>query len=356
MHIRFNIKGCLIYSFILIASVVFASFFGGLLPFVMLYGIILLIPSSVLCILLNYKFLSVYQELDSHRVVKGDRHDLMISFDNTGFLPVHGMELILHSDRCDFYGLNDRERVDVKARSGIKLMAKAVCIYGGAYDIGLKAIGLTDPFGIITAEINVSYNFRAIVSPKITDIANAYMDIENTANSFGSKSDVRTEEIPGNDMRDYSPGDPLRSINWKVSARLGRHMVRVPDKMDTRRITLILEASDMPLREQDTDFLKRRDSFLEFAVSAAWYFTGRGLPVNIIYPSGKITDKLVGSYESFQEFYSDVSGGMTYRSDDERDRMHKLVQERRTGLNGDGTSVIILEDRWNSEDYCIVIG
>ena len=162
--------------------------------------------------------------------------------------------------------------------------------------------------------------------------------------------------IPGNDMRDYQKGDALRSINWKVSARLDNLMVRVPDKQDTRQVTLVLESSYMPEREQDTDFLRRRDAFLEFAVSAAWYFAGRGMPVLVIYPAGKITEKQVSSYDSFREFYEDASQGMVYRSEDEKDRMHRLAEERRMGQNGDETTVIVSEDNWPGEDYCIVAG
>lgn len=354
MSVRFNIKGSILYIVILAAAVVFASFYGGVLPFTLLSGIILFIPVSVICIAVNYFCVSVYQGLSSHRVIKDERHDFMMSFENTGIIPIHNMELILHSDRCRFEGIEDGERICVGPRERIELTAKVECIYGGSYYFGIRSLGFTDIFGIITIRLNVPYSFRAIVSPKITETADAYMDIENIINSVGSKSDIKTEEIPGNDMRKYCPGDPLNKINWKVSARNNELMVRVPDKQDTKRITLILEPMNVPERMQDTDFLMRRDAFLEFAVSAAWYFVRRGLPVYIIYPAGRITEKQVDSYEAFREFYNDVSGGTLYRSDDEKDRMHALTQERRKPGFGNGTRVIILEDEWPGEDFCIV--
>ena len=356
MKIRFNKTGCIIYSLILTACIIFASFYGGLLPFVMLYGIILIIPVSILYNILNYRFLSVYQELDSHRVVKGDMHKLDISINNEGYFPIRNMELILHSDRCDFEGINNGQLISIEPGRKIKIAAKAACRYAGAYYIGISQLEFSDPLGMITCVSDVPYTFRAIVSPQITDSANSYMDIENIINSIGRKSDKRYEETPGNDMRNYYPGDPIKSINWKVSARLDTYMVRVPERMDTRRITLIMEAADVPERMQDTEFLKRRDYFLEFAVSAAWYFAGRGMPVSIIYPAGKITEKQIASYEDFHVFYSDVSGGLSYRSEDEKERMHKLVQERRDSLGRDETSVIIIEDKWPGEGFCVVAG
>ena len=70
------------------------------------------------------------------------------------------------------------------------------------------------------------------------------------------------EEIPGNDMRSYRPGDPMSRINWKVSARNNELMVRVPDKQDTRRITLILEPANVPERDQESGSLKEGTIFL----------------------------------------------------------------------------------------------
>ncbi|MCR5508327.1 MAG: DUF58 domain-containing protein [Lachnospiraceae bacterium] len=356
MHIRINKKRIIVYLLILTASVVFASFYGGLLPYVFLYGTLLLVPVSCIYILLNYRFLSVYQALDSTRVIKGESHELTVSFDNAGPLPVHDMELLLHSDRCIFDGITEGERIVIRPFCKVKILAGMECRYGGTYDAGLKALGFSDPFGILTVIINVPYTFRAIVSPGITDIANGYMDIENIMNASAAKSDIRYEEIPGNDMRDYHTGDPLKSINWKVSARLDKFVVRLPDKLDTRRITLILEAADVPERSRDTDFLRRRDYFLEFAVSAAWFFTSRGLPVTIIYPSAKITEMTIGSYDGFRDFYADIAGGLSYRSEDEKDRMHKLVQERRGTGYGNETAVIIVEDEWPGEGFCTVAG
>ena len=356
MSIRFDLKGSIIYILLLTACIVFASFFGGLLPFVLLYGILLLLPVSFIYIILNYHYLSVFQELNVHRVVKGEEHKLYISFENRGLLPIHEMELILHSDRCSFSGIGDNESISIEPRNKVKLTPGVVCRYGGTYEIGLKSLGFTDAFGMMKVVFKVPYSFRAIVSPKVTDIANEYLDIENIINSTGSKSTIRTEEIPGNEMRDYYPGDPLKAVNWKVSARLSKLTVRIPDKLDTRTVTLILEASNVPERMQDMEYLKRRDYFLEFAVSAVWYFARRGIPVYVIYPAGKITERQVDSYDSFPQFYSDISGGIAYRSDDEKDRMHKLVQERRQAGDGNETRVIITEDEWPGEGFCVVAG
>lgn len=354
--VRLNPRGFIIFSALFIGCIVFASFYGGVLPFVLLPGIILIIPVSFAYIFINYHFLSVYQELDVHRLVKGEMHNLTIAFENTGILPIHDMELVLYLDRCDFEGIADKDRISLEGRSKKKIMAKTVCIYAGVYNIGIKGVRFYDAFKIFSITFNIPSSFRTIVSPKITDLANSYLDIENILNSLGAKSILRYEEIPGNDMRSYYPGDAVASINWKVSAKLDKLTVRIPDRLDTRTVTLFLEASNIEERFRDIEYIKRRDHFLEFAVSAAFCFAGRGIPVRLVYPAGKITEKTIDTYEGFLDFYNDVSSGISYRSSDERERMHKLTQERRNIPDGNETRVFILEEASGSDDFCVIAG
>ena len=355
-EIHVKLPGLIIYAVLLAASLVFASFYGGVLPFVLLYGILLFFPVSLVYLILNYHYLNVYQELSVHRLVKGDNHTLLISVENTGLIPIHDMEAVLYLDRCDFSGTDSLRRLRLEAGEKKKINIQTACLYAGTYDIGIRGLKFSDPFGILSVTFAVPYSFRAIVSPRITDIANSYLDIENILNSMGLKSETRKEEIPGNDLRDYYPGDTPSAINWKVSARLDKLMVRIPDRMDTRIISLYLEASYAPQKLMDTGFIRKRDHLLEFAVSAVYYFASRGIPLTIIYPSGKITEKIIDSYEGFLEFYNEASGGISYRSEDERDRMYKLIRERRDECALHETRVFISEDASGSEDFCIITG
>ena len=75
MSIVFHKRGLIIYCIALALSIVFASFFGGPVSFVWLYAMLLLVPISFLYIFINYKFLSLYQEIELHKVTKGDTHN-----------------------------------------------------------------------------------------------------------------------------------------------------------------------------------------------------------------------------------------------------------------------------------------
>lgn len=346
----------IIYLVVVAACFVFASFYGGPVAFAWLYGVLLLIPVSILYIFVNNSFLRIYQEIEVHKLTKGEVHSYRVAIDNEGILPIHRMKLYLYEDRCDLYEIENGQEISLNIHEKKELSSGINCRYSGAYNVGVECVSFADPFGIYTITIDIPYSFRAIVSPRITDMADRVLDIENQYNSTGLKSPRLVDNIPGSDSRPYQRGDSLNSINWKLSARLSELVSRVPDKMEKRRVTLLLQAVNVPEIEQDTAFLKKRDFFLEFAVSAAWHFANQGVPVRIIYPSGKISESLVDSYESFLEFYDIIADSIFYSSSEEFDELIKRTCDVRNGVYEGDTWIIIREDPEPGEDYYLICG
>jgi hypothetical protein len=298
--------------------------------------------------------LHIYQEIEVHKLTKGENHKYRAMIENAGILPIHNMRLGIYSGRCSLYEIEDGKKLSMYIHEKKELLSDINCRFAGAYEVGIEKITFTDPFNIFDMEFEIPYSFRAIVSPRITDAADPWLDIENLINVAGLKSERLWEEIPGSDLKVYEKGDPISSINWKVSARLSEPVVRIPDKMETRKVALLLDAVDVPEREQDEEFLSKRDIFLELVVSCAWHFGKQGVPIKIVYPSGKIRESLVDSYESFMEFYNIVADGIFYSSQETVDEIEKLVNTRRSGAYDADTWIIITEAPKQGEDNFII--
>ena len=74
MKIQIHKKNLLIYVLCLTGFIVLASFYGGPVSFVPLYALLLVIPVSIAYIFVNYHFLSLFQEIEVHKVSKGENH------------------------------------------------------------------------------------------------------------------------------------------------------------------------------------------------------------------------------------------------------------------------------------------
>lgn len=381
VFIQFHKKTLIPYLLILAASLAFSSYHGGPASFAWLYALLLLLPFSAAYIAANYAFLHVYQEIEVHKLVRGEDHKYRAKIENAGPLPIHDMRLRAYTDRCSLYEIEDGRPVSLDPREIIELHSGISCIYAGSYDIGIKSVSFADPFKIFTITIDIPYNFRAVVSPPVTDIADTVLDLENQYNNTGLKSNRLTEDTPGSDLRPYQPGDPLTSINWKVSARLSSLTTRLPDKMEKRTVTILMQAADntapqrspdrpnstggvkLPQRSPDrerspdrTSPLRRRDFFLEFIVSAAWHFAKQGVPVRLIYPAGKVTESTIDSYETFMDFYGTVADGIFYHSRQDYEQLQNLASQQRSMANDNGTWILIREDPEPGENNFTIYG
>ncbi len=356
MRITFLRKNLLLYSLFLTASIVFSSFYGGPISYALLYAFILLIPVSVIYIFINFNSLRVFQEVEVHKLTKGEEHQYRLILENEGFLPIYGMSISLYEDRCTLYDIEDRKKISLDSYEKREMLSGITCLYAGAYDVGVESVIFSDPFSIFNIRLKIPYSFRTVVRPQITDIAARFLDLENVRNNIGLKSMNLSENIPGADMRLYQKGDPLSSINWKVSARLSELVVRIPDQMETRTLTLLIQAVKPDSDMYGIDFLRKRDTLLEFGVSVAWYFGKQGVPVNLIYPSGKIVKTLVDTYANFMEFYNVVADGIYYDSNKEYDELMELVQRVRGKSHGDDTWIILKEDCDKEENFFTICG
>ena len=351
MKITIIKKGLIIYLAALVAGIIFASFYGGPVAYAPLFALLLIIPVSIIYIVLNYALLRVYQEVEVHKLTKGEEHKYRALVENAGFLPIHNMEIGTFKSRCNLYEIPDKTKLSLDIHEKKELLSGINCLFAGVYDVGLENVSFTDPFRIFSVSFNIPYSFRAIVKPRITEIAGKTLDLENLYSSRGRKSERIFEDTPGNDIRQYVRGDSLSAINWKVSAKASKLMVRVPDKMEKRTLSILMNADSRPESEQDTEFLIKRDYFLEFVVSAAWLFGNQGIPVTIVYPAGTVREQLVDSRESFMEFYNTVSDGLLYSSDLEYSKILDLVKTCRSMKNDRETWIVITENPGEGENF-----
>ena len=344
MKIRLHPRNLLLYCAVAAASIAFSSFYGGPASYTWLYAVLLLIPLSAAYIGANYHFLRIFQEIEVHRLVRGEDHFYRAKIENSSPLPIHNMGIRLHADRCTLYEMENGQKLSLEPH-GIKELTSGIsCKYAGSYDIGIRNVDFTDPFGLFTVILDVPYTFRAVVSPPVTNLADTVLDLENLFNSSYLKSSRLTEDTPGSDMRPYQTGDPLKAINWKVSARLGEMVTRIPDKMEKRTVTILMQAAYDPDRKPDPAFLQKRDYFLEFAVSASWHFAGQGVPVRLLYPAGRIVDRTIDSYETFMDFYNTVADGIFYYSKQEFEQFRALSEDLRKSAYDNATGILIRED------------
>ena len=125
---------------------------------------------------------------------------------------------------------------DVAHRYGLR------CTRRGVYQVGPLVAVASDPLGLAQRETVVAEPFELLVHPRVELVSDRPLTRQFEDPPIRppiSKPWPSGLEFYG--MREYVPGDDLRRVVWRASARVGRVMVREAEQGITDRITLMLD-------------------------------------------------------------------------------------------------------------------
>ena len=121
--------------------------------------------------------------------------------------------------------------------------------------VGVEQIRVTDYLGLMSFKIKKSddtTNRKMVkVIPDIAEISvkddRILKIMQLSMNADDSDDTVESSMhmlggFPGYENREYVPGDPLKRINWKQSAKRDKLLVRLDDEMASRSATVLLDS------------------------------------------------------------------------------------------------------------------
>ena len=114
------------------------------------------------------------------------------------------------------------------------------CRERGVFEIGPAKLHSGDPFGLFQDERTEEAVSRVIVYPRTVTFDELALPARRP---YGEDSGgLRLFEDPSRilGLRDYTPGDSLRRIDWNATARLGRLQSRVYDPASSRHLLICL--------------------------------------------------------------------------------------------------------------------
>lgn len=159
----------------------------------------------------------------------------------------------------------------------------------GAYLVGPLRIERTDPFGLARCGYEVGESKALLVTPRVSLLGAGGAD---QARGEGTDPELVRHSIPSADEvipREYHPGDPLRRVQWRATARLGRIMVRQEEQLSNPAAWVLLDT--VAARPGASEAFERA---VELAASVALHLLELGYLVDV-HETGE--RQLTGSYE-----------------------------------------------------------
>ena len=305
-----------------ILSLVGISYFGGPVSYGFFAAVTLVPIVSLIYLFFVFLRFKIYQRLEGRNVIANTASDFYIALQNEDFFSFSGIRILFYSSFSSLSGIDDSVEYELIPHTGVKYETKLLCKYRGEYEVGVKSIVIQDFFRLFRFTYRNREPFRVRVLPRVVQLNSikaldpAYL---NTMDSY--KNAASLDAV----VRDYMPGDDIRSIHWKATAREGKLLVRNTIGEELNGIGIIMDSSKCSFHPME--FLPVENKICETALALCMYFTNHHIPVNIYSMQGELTRHTIGSISQFDEFYKYISSFVF----DDTQSVDKLI----TSVSGD---------------------
>lgn len=295
---RLNRLICLL---MIIASGVFASYYGGNISYALFYLSILTPIIAFLYTVYVYFRFKLYQSMESVLVVKGDWNNYSFVIANEDFITFRNIKVNFLSDKSTIEATNQATDYSLLPSENEKLETRIKCNYRGEYYVGVDSVEVTDFLYLFTITYPMGSKLKAYVLPRVVPIeqlgiAPPQNDVKNpTVFSNNAEEELDTE------IRRYYPGDSRKRIHWKASARMRELVSRKYQYIPKAQIAIFMDLTKM--QDDELKVIITEDKIIESVLAIANYYALRRTSSEILYDMGGLNRSTIRSKEDFTAFY-----------------------------------------------------
>ena len=204
--------------------------------------------------------ISVGLELETERALEGSEIRGVVTLDTDR--AIDRLELLLRLPRAvDVVDGSKAHALRLRADETRELHVGLRCARWGVFDLGRVDIRARDALRLVTWEARFEQTQRLKAYPSPLTIQRLLAPLETQALAGSEVARAKGEGVEYADIRDFVPGDRVRSINWRASAR--RQGLVVNERHPERNTDVVLFVDSF------TDVRGHGRSVLEDAVRAA---------------------------------------------------------------------------------------
>lgn len=297
-----NKKVLLIGVMILIPAVII----GGRLPYYLLYFYLLTIIFSVLQVVIGAKYIIGKVSINKTEVMAGETVEIKYTISNNTVLSFPSLELqneiayILSGDRpmaTSFY---------LEAKSSYRNELRVSCNRRGLYEAGEIKLIIKDVFGICSYEKKITDSIHLKAYPAIIELKDLKIRAGQQFGGVKTKNVFFQDNTEVFDIREYQAEEPAKKINWKISAKYDKLLVRNYELRGDAQVIVIIDSC----KSSYTDDRERliEDKVVEIAISVIKYCLEMSIAVTLKYMNEDKNIEVKGSEEThIKEFMEELT-------------------------------------------------
>lgn len=288
-------------------------------------------------IVLMYAYVSVAaRSLDYHESAefahyeRGDKVPFAVEFTNKG-------PLVLLNVRAELYVADVNGDIASSRITTVTLGPRATreihfdvpFEHVGMFAAGLNRIVISDFLGLFERTIDCERTSFICVMPKVPHLGSLAFSDDSDAENFKMLKTALADSLDYAYVRDYEPGDPLKTIHWKLSARTDHYLTRLFEKTVSPGVVVFMDFH-APGENVD-ESMELRDCVIESALAVADFARSRGLDTEIRYVNRFEEERRLVSWDD--EAIVNMVREMPRTSGDEDVKQRAIEEVQRIAVN-----------------------
>ncbi len=246
---KFRLSGIPGYLLSIGLCTVFALYCSGRVGWFLVLTFVCAPILSLLFTLLFRKQITAACTLETPLAAKGEHGILTVRLHNKGFLPSPFVTMTFTDSPYLTCGkpLLTLSLLPRSAETVSYTFTASVC---GASFVGIKEIRIWDYLGLFSFTAPIPCAQEIHIVPGIAEVSSDedyILEIYRQSAETGDSEETIDAGstlfggFPGFEHREYVPGDPLKRINWKLSAKRDKFYVRLDEETASSRVCILLD-------------------------------------------------------------------------------------------------------------------
>jgi uncharacterized protein (DUF58 family) len=112
----------------------------------------------------------------------------------------------------------------------------------GVYAVGPVTYEKTDPVGLVSRRVHAGEALELLVAPRVTDLSVFAGGLTNDLDGATSQQ-LSMSDLAFHALREYVPGDDLRHVHWRSSAKADQLLVRQYHETRRGHVTVLVDGA-----------------------------------------------------------------------------------------------------------------
>lgn len=333
---------------ILIISFVFAISAGFEIPYLAFYTIIGGIVISWLWCRYVSKSLIIHQKIDGNNFHVGDIIQVQSFLDNDSLFPVPNVEIVNRTEEKITFEEPVTTLVSILPMGREIITGKLTAKYRGIHYLGPIDVEVNDALGIFKFKRRIYSDSVIKIYPKVYDLMNFNLRSMQAYGTVTTKQKAYEDNTVVSDIRKYYPGDSIKKVHWKVSAKKGGIFVKNYEMNGSAVTNIFMDFNRDSFKGENVRELEERA--VEAGASIISYMLKNDVPVELYVNSTKLNftkGRDIKEITKFLDVLCEVKPVGNKRMGE--------VLEKRIRLISRGSSIIVITGDIDEKDcaaYC----